>query len=70
MAPAGTPDAVVQKLNDAVRQAMADPALVQRLATLGAAPETGTPRAFAQRIAETLAANRKIIETAAIKLDE
>ncbi len=70
VAPAGTPDAVVGKLNDAVRQAMADPALVQRLAGLGAEPDTGTPQAFGQRIAQTLAANRKIIETAAIKLDE
>ncbi|MCV6805743.1 tripartite tricarboxylate transporter substrate-binding protein, partial [Achromobacter ruhlandii] len=70
VAPAGTPDAVVGKLNDAVRQAMADPALAQRLASLGAEPDTGTPQAFGQRIAQTLAANRKIIETAAIKLDE
>ena len=70
VAPAGTPDAVVRRLNDAVRRALAEPALVQRLATLGAEPDTGTPQEFTQRIAQTLAANRKIIETAAIKLDE
>ncbi|MFA1685644.1 Bug family tripartite tricarboxylate transporter substrate binding protein [Achromobacter dolens] len=70
VAPAGTPDAVVRRLNDAVRRALAEPALVQRLATLGAEPDTGTPQEFTQRIAQTLAANRKMIETAAIKLDE
>lgn len=70
VAPAGTPDAVVQALNLAVGRALADPALAQRLAALGAQPDGGTPEAFAQRIAQTLAANRKIIETAGIKLDE
>lgn len=61
---------MVQTLNQAVGRALADPALVQRLATLGAQPDGGTPEAFAQRISQTLAANRKIIETAGIKLDE
>ncbi|KGD85654.1 ABC transporter substrate-binding protein [Achromobacter sp. RTa] len=70
VAPAGTPDAAVQRLNLAVGRALADPALVQRLATLGAQPDAGTQQAFAERIARTLAANRKIIETAGIKLDE
>lgn len=70
VAPTGTPDAVVQTLNQAVSRALADPALVQRLASLGAQPDSGTRQAFAQRISQTLAANRKIIETAGIKLDE
>ncbi|WP_338881439.1 tripartite tricarboxylate transporter substrate-binding protein [Achromobacter veterisilvae] len=70
VAPAGTPDAVVLRLNQAVDRALADPALVRRLAALGAQPDSGTPQAFAERIARTLAANRKIIETAGIKLDE
>ncbi|MGY6271245.1 Bug family tripartite tricarboxylate transporter substrate binding protein [Achromobacter denitrificans] len=70
VAPAETPDAVAQRLNRAVERALADPALVQRLAALGARPDAGTPQAFAARIAQTLAANRKIIETAGIRLDE
>ncbi|OAD13660.1 Bug family tripartite tricarboxylate transporter substrate binding protein [Achromobacter insolitus] len=70
VAPAGTPEAVVQRLNQAAVRALADPALVQRLAGMGAQPDAGTPQAFADRIAQTLAANRKIIETAGIKLDE
>ncbi len=68
--PAGTPDAVVQRLNQAAVRALADPALVQRLAGMGAQADAGTPQAFAERISQTLAANRKIIETAGIKLDE
>ncbi|CAB3894767.1 Bug family tripartite tricarboxylate transporter substrate binding protein [Achromobacter anxifer] len=70
VAPAGTPDAVVQRLNQAAVRALADPALVQRLAGMGAQADAGTPQAFAERISQTLAANRKIIETAGIKLDE
>ncbi len=70
VAPAGTPEAVVLRLNQAAVRALADPALVQRLAGMGAQPDAGTPQAFADRIAQTLAANRKIIETAGIKLDE
>lgn len=55
---------------DVLARAVADPALVRRLAALGAQPDAGTPQAFVERIARTLAANRKIIETAGIKLDE
>jgi tripartite-type tricarboxylate transporter receptor subunit TctC len=48
--PKGTPDAIVQKLNDAAQAAMADPATRARIAELGMdlpPPELNTPTAFA-----------------------
>ncbi len=49
-APKGTPDAIVQKLNDAAQAAMADPATRARIAELGMdlpPPGLQTPAAFA-----------------------
>jgi tripartite-type tricarboxylate transporter receptor subunit TctC len=42
-APAGTPDAVVQRLNEAIGKAAADPELKRRLADVGAEAGGGPP---------------------------
>lgn len=42
-APAGTPPAVVQRLNTAVREALATPAVQERLAKLGMQAQASTP---------------------------
>jgi tripartite-type tricarboxylate transporter receptor subunit TctC len=47
MAPAGTPAGIVNKLNAAVADAIADPAVGQREADLGADTEAMTPQALA-----------------------
>ena len=47
MAPAGTPEAIVAKLNAAVNEAVADPAMREKMAGLGAETETMTPQALA-----------------------
>lgn len=44
--PAGTPDAVVAKLNRALNQAMADPKLVELLAAQGVDPQPGTAASY------------------------
>ncbi len=49
--PAGTPTAVVARLNAAVQLALADPALVTALRARGAVPVASTPESFAQFIA-------------------
>ena len=46
MAPARTPPALVQFLNAQVQEVLKEPATLQRLAQLGAAPVPGTPEAF------------------------
>jgi tripartite-type tricarboxylate transporter receptor subunit TctC len=46
VAPAGTPDAAVARLNAACNEALKVPDVVTRLAALGAIPTPGTPDAF------------------------
>jgi tripartite-type tricarboxylate transporter receptor subunit TctC len=43
LAPAGTPPAVVNKINAEMVRTMADPAFAQRLVNLGAEPQSSTP---------------------------
>jgi tripartite-type tricarboxylate transporter receptor subunit TctC len=47
VAPAGTPPAVVAKLNAAVNASLDAPEMRAHLARLGATPATGTPQEFA-----------------------
>ncbi len=46
-APAGTPAAVVERLNAATRRALAEPAVARKLADMGFELETGTPAELA-----------------------
>jgi tripartite-type tricarboxylate transporter receptor subunit TctC len=50
LAPAGTPTAIVDKLNQELRAQFATPEAVQALAAMGAEPTTSTPQGFADII--------------------
>ncbi len=50
MAPAGTPDAIVQKIYDTATDILAMPVMQTRLAEMGAEPYGNTPEQFAQQI--------------------
>ncbi|HEX3501809.1 MAG TPA: tripartite tricarboxylate transporter substrate binding protein [Xanthobacteraceae bacterium] len=50
-APKGTPKAIVDKLNAAINEALADPAIRTRLADLGGMPLPGSPEDFRKLIA-------------------
>jgi len=50
LAPAGTPQAVVDRLNAAIRQALDDPELRETLLARGAQPIAGSPAEFARHI--------------------
>jgi tripartite-type tricarboxylate transporter receptor subunit TctC len=50
VAPAGTPPEIVSKLNGAIVAALKDPAMLERIRSLGAVPMPFTPAAFAQYI--------------------
>jgi tripartite-type tricarboxylate transporter receptor subunit TctC len=50
MAPAATPRAIVERLNQAVRQALDLPEVRDQLARLGSQPVASTPEHFAQFI--------------------
>ncbi len=69
-APAGTPDDVLAKLNEALKAAVADPTVGERFAELGTAPATAeeaTPEALAKMLADQIALWKPLIEAAGAK---
>jgi tripartite-type tricarboxylate transporter receptor subunit TctC len=69
VAPAGTPAAIVDKLNAAFREALAHPQTQALLATLGAEPKIGTPAEFGELLAEERATWTAVAKAANIKVD-
>jgi tripartite-type tricarboxylate transporter receptor subunit TctC len=66
---AGTPRAIVQKLNKEIVAALAAPDLRERLTAIGFEVRTSTPEEFARFIETDMARMGRIIKSAAIKLD-
>jgi tripartite-type tricarboxylate transporter receptor subunit TctC len=50
LAPAGTPRPVIERLNGALNQALASPAVRERILAMGAQPAGSTPQEFAARL--------------------
>jgi tripartite-type tricarboxylate transporter receptor subunit TctC len=69
VAPAGTPRAVVEKLNSEFAKVMADPVIKQRLSESGFEPQTSTPEQFAAYIKSEIAKWQKVIRDSNISLD-
>lgn len=69
LAPAGTPDEVIQKLNAAVKKVMADEAIRTKLLPTGALPQTSTPAELAAVMSRESAQWRDIIGKYKIKAD-
>jgi tripartite-type tricarboxylate transporter receptor subunit TctC len=67
--PVGTPAAVVQKLNDAVVKAFADPELKDTWAKLGADPGGSSPEAFRALIEKDVAKWSKVVRDAKVTLE-
>ncbi len=65
-APAGTPDAVVARLNTAIRASLAKPETNQRLKSLGAIVTSSTPAEFGAFLESDLERWRRVIEAAKI----
>jgi tripartite-type tricarboxylate transporter receptor subunit TctC len=65
--PAGTPKAVVERMNLEVNKALADPAIRERFATLGFEPAGGTPAEFAAVVQRDAAKWSKVIKDANVK---
>jgi tripartite-type tricarboxylate transporter receptor subunit TctC len=66
LAPAGTPPAVIERLNTEVRAALATPEIRQRLATLGADAVPTSPADFDGLIAQELIENATLAREAGI----
>jgi tripartite-type tricarboxylate transporter receptor subunit TctC len=67
VAPAGTPDAVIGKLNAAFVQAVRDPEVGKQMAEQGAEPAGSTPEEFASFIASEIDRFGKIVRTVGVK---
>jgi tripartite-type tricarboxylate transporter receptor subunit TctC len=68
-APKALPQNMVSTLNAALNAALADKALVERLARVGAEPGGGRPAAFAQLVAGDMAKWKKLISERGIKTE-
>ncbi len=69
LAPAGTPPALVGKISQDVRAALADPKVKQMLIDQGAVPAGSTPEAFASLMARDTARYAKLIRELGIKVE-
>lgn len=68
-APAGTPRAIVEKLNNATNTALRSPEMKAAMDHLGIEPIIGTPQDFAAFIAAERPKWAKIVETSGVKID-
>lgn len=69
LAPAGTPRAVVARINQAMNTALASPALRQRLAAQGADAVGGAPEDFGKVIRADFAKWGKVVKASGAKVD-
>ena len=69
VAPAGTPAAVVARLNAEVNKALQMPSVAQQLATEGAIATPGTPQAFGELIAREIPRWAEVVKAGNVKPD-
>lgn len=69
VAPAATPDAVVNRLNAAIVEALNDPNIQTAIRGIGVEPAPSTPQAFADYIKSETAKWGQVIRSAGIKLE-
>ena len=69
VAPAGTPAAVVARLNAEINKALALPDVAQQLAVEGAVPTPGTPQAFADLIKREMPRWAEVVKAGNVKPD-
>jgi tripartite-type tricarboxylate transporter receptor subunit TctC len=68
-APKNTPAAIIEKINKAVNQALADPKVVAKLAELGGVPLAGTPEDFGKVMASETEKWSKVVKFAGISIE-
>jgi tripartite-type tricarboxylate transporter receptor subunit TctC len=69
LAPAGTPRAVVVRINKELNAALAAPSLRERLSVQGADGVGGTPEEFGRVIRSDLAKWAKVVKASGAKVD-
>ena len=69
VAPAGTPPAVVARLNQAIHKAMKQPEFIRRMDEAGATLIPGTPADFSKQIAQAIARYQGVAKVANLRVD-
>ena len=69
MAPAGTPQPIVTRLNEEMRKALVTPEMRERLARMGAEPAPTSPAEFAAFMRAELAKYEKVVKFSGAKVD-
>ena len=69
MAPAGTPDAIVNKLSAEVDRILRTPEVAARFRQLGATPVGGTPKSLGDFIAAETVKWRDVVKTSGARID-
>ncbi len=69
LAPAGTPPAVVSKLNDALAKALNDPDVREKFFSAGAVATHSTPQELTERIRSEVSTWKPVIQAAGLKLE-
>jgi tripartite-type tricarboxylate transporter receptor subunit TctC len=67
VAPAGTPPAIIARLNAELRTILSSPEMRSRIALLGAIADPSTPEQFAERIASERVRWREVVQAARIQ---
>ena len=68
LAPAGTPQPILNRMNSALNEILQEPDMVQKLAQMGAVPLGGTPEQLAKHLDAETGKWRGVIQAAAIPL--
>lgn len=68
-APAGTPEAAINAIHAALRAALGDAEVAQRLAQIGAVPMGSAPNVFARFVTEGRAAMAQVVREANIRIE-
>jgi tripartite-type tricarboxylate transporter receptor subunit TctC len=69
VAPAGTPNAIVQRLNEEIARSLEEPEIRKRFAAAGMEPLGGSPAQFDAFLREEMAKWAKVIRAANVKVD-
>jgi tripartite-type tricarboxylate transporter receptor subunit TctC len=69
VAPAGTPKAAIDKLNAAIAQALRDPAVKQKLDSVGLDIVADSPEAFSRFIAQESSRMKKVVAVSGARVD-
>jgi tripartite-type tricarboxylate transporter receptor subunit TctC len=67
--PAGTPRAIIGKMNAAIASLLKSPAVAQRFAAVGLEPLGSTPAEFSELIAREIPRWRRVVAAANLHVD-